>query len=142
MRYTTGVALVAIVLANLQSSPSDDGCDGELSSPERSTVMAGEDAQPTLLQLRARKVDAGANLRLLIILRTRYENIGSRLEASRDTWMKEVSPEDRVITVASDPLFARSRSANKTGLKLSLEGVPITPIDCPDSHNVGLNCEM
>merc|ERR1719408_544478 len=56
--------------------------------------------------------------------------------------MKEVSPEDRVITVASDPLFARSRSANKTGLKLSLEGVPITPIDCPDSHNVGLNCEM
>merc|ERR1719240_1899203 len=108
MRYTTGVALVAIVLANLQSSPSDDGCDGELSSPERSTVMAGEDAQPTLLQLRARKVDGGADVRLLIILRTRYENIGSRLQASRDTWMKQVLPQDRVITVVSDQGLTKS----------------------------------
>jgi len=138
MWYTTGLALVVIVFANLQLSPSGEGCDEELSTTDRSTVMAGEDAQPTLLQLRARKVDAGADLRLLIILRTRYENIESRLQASRDTWMKEVLPQDRVITVASDQGLTKSTA----GRGVTLEGVPITPVDCPDSHNVGLNCEM
>merc|ERR1719331_298230 len=52
--------------------------------------------------------------------------------------MKEVSPQDRVITVASDPGLRR----NATGQGVTLDGVPITPIDCPNSHNVGLNCEM
>merc|ERR1719498_2207799 len=52
--------------------------------------------------------------------------------------MTEVMPQDRVITVASDPGLRR----NATGRGVTLDGVPITPINCPDSHNVGLNCEM
>jgi hypothetical protein len=135
MWFTSSLILAAIASANLQPR---EACDEELQSQERSTVMAGEDAQPTLLQLRARKVNPGTNLRLLIILRTRFENIESRLQASRDTWMTEVMPQDRVITVASDPGLRR----NATGQGVTLDGVPITPIDCPDSHNVGLNCEM
>merc|ERR1719453_2105529 len=50
--------------------------------------------------------------------------------------MKEVLPQDRVITVVSDPGLKKSAAAPK------LKGVPITAINCPDSHNVGLNCEM
>jgi hypothetical protein len=136
MWYTSFVALAVIASAHMQWSRSSEECDEEPQSPERATVPAGEDAQPSLLQLRARKVDDGADLGLLIILRTRYENIDTRLKHSRDTWMKEVLPQDRVITVVSDPGLKKSAAAPK------LEGVPITAINCPDSHNVGLNCEM
>jgi hypothetical protein len=136
MWHTTGLTLVAIVLANLQFSSPGEACDDDRPSEARLTVPAGEDAQPSLLQLRARKVEDEADIRLLIILRTRYDNTASRLTASRDTWMKEVSPRDRVVTFASD----KGVSAKSSGA--TLEGVPITPIHCMDSHNVGLNCEM
>merc|ERR1719321_240690 len=135
MRYTSGLTLVAIAFANFQLSPSGEACDETCPG---SAGPAGEDEQPTLLQLRARKVDSGADLRLLIVLRTRYANVENRLQASKDTWMKEVLPQDRVITVVSD----QGLKMNATGAGATLEGVPITPIDCPDSHNVGLNCEM
>jgi hypothetical protein len=124
MWFTTSLALVFLASADLQCpSSSSEAC---------------HDDQPTLLQLRSRKVDVGADLRLLIVLRTRYGNIESRLQASRDSWMKEVLPQDRVITVVSD----QGLKMNASGSSPQLEGVPITPIDCPDSHNVGLNCEM
>merc|ERR1719428_1899739 len=129
------ITLAALASAKLSSS--GEACEEEQPSQQWS-VMAGEDEQPTLLQLRARKVDDGADTRLLIVLRTRYGNIDSRLQASRDTWMKEVSPQDRVITFVSDPGLQN----NATGRAAALKGLPITPIDCPDSHNVGLNCEM
>merc|ERR1719281_1074343 len=134
MWCTNVLALAAIASANLQWSPSGEACDEDLQTPGRSeSVTAGDDAQPTLIQLRARRVDPGADLRLLIILRTRYENIDKRLQASRDTWMKEVLPQDRIITVVSDPGLEKTA----TGRGVKLDGVPITPINCPDSHNVG-----
>ena len=38
--------------------------------------------------------------------------------------------------------MARVTRVKRRQAGATLKGVPITPIDCPDSHNVGLNCEM
>lgn len=76
--------------------------------------------------------------RVLIALRTRYQNLHTRLRTTRDTWMQGVGKQDEVIVFVADPGLKTTHS----GTAPTLPGVQVTPIDCPDSHNVGLNCEM
>lgn len=106
----------------------------------RATECDALDSFASLLQLKAGDTDSSAveRTRVLIVLRTRYQNLHTRMTTSRDTWMQRVGEDDKVLVVVADPGLKTAKSGNAP----TLPGVEVTPIDCPDSHNVGLNCEM
>eukprot|EP00927_Polykrikos_kofoidii_P051361 TRINITY_DN45156_c0_g1_i1.p1 TRINITY_DN45156_c0_g1~~TRINITY_DN45156_c0_g1_i1.p1 ORF type:complete len:364 (-),score=48.00 TRINITY_DN45156_c0_g1_i1:139-1230(-) len=69
------------------------------------------------------------NFRLLVVIRSRYAHLESRIQPSLDTWIPLLGPNDRVLTFVS----SRAPMENQSSFP---DAVHLIPVDCAEGHDL------